>query len=141
MKSGEQLAPIKGQRSSRPPLLYRCIESPDVTPHLFEREGELLVATCHDSRCAQGPTKEIDRLPEGMPGLLGVVLGPEEGKQRVTALETAGRREGEIAEEGCTAGLRQNRTDGCAVGRGQLQGPQSTQFDHCRASRRGVTQW
>ena len=67
-----------------------------------------------------------------MPGLLGIVLGPEEGKQGVTTMEAAGYGEREIAQEGSASGLRENGTDGVAVSRGQLQGAQRSQLDHSR---------
>jgi hypothetical protein len=33
--------------------------------------------------------QEIDRLPESVPSLVGIVLGPEERKQGVTTMEAA----------------------------------------------------
>ena len=45
-------------------------------------------------------------------------------------METAGRREGEITEEGGASGLGKNGTDGSAVSRDQFQGAQGTEFDH-----------
>src|SRR4029453_9342080 len=74
--------------------------------------------------------QKIDRLPEGMPGLLGIVLRPEEGKQGVTAMKPAGCSESEITEEGGASGLREDGTDGVVVSRGQLQGTQGPQLNH-----------
>ena len=141
MEAGQQVTPIQGERLRRTSLVYRGIELPDITGYLLGRECEFLVAPGKDGLCAQRATQEIDRLPESVPGLLGVVFRPEEGKQSVTPMETAGCGEGEITKKGGTSGLGKNGTGGSAVSRDQFQGAQSTQFDHCRASRRGVTQW
>jgi hypothetical protein len=56
-----------------------------------------------------------------MPGVLGVVLWPEEGEQGVTTMEAAGGGEGQVAKQGSASRLRDDGS-GVAVSRGELQG-------------------
>jgi hypothetical protein len=90
VKAGEELAPIEGKRISRAPLVYRLLEGPDIAADLVGCEGQLVVAAGHDGLGAQRAAQEIERLPERVPGLVGIALGPEEGIQGVTPVETAG---------------------------------------------------
>jgi hypothetical protein len=56
-----------------------------------------------------------------VPGLLGILLRPKEGKEGIPAVKAAGQGKSEIAQEGSASGLRENGTGGGVVGRGQLQ--------------------
>jgi hypothetical protein len=89
VEAGEQLASIEGKGISRSPLVHCRVELPDITADLLGREGQLVIATGHDRRRTQCSAQKVDRLPEGMPGLLGIVLGPEKGKQGITTMEAA----------------------------------------------------
>lgn len=140
MEAGEQLASIEGKGLGRSPLVHCRVELPDVTADLLVREGQLLIPTGYDRPRTQSPAQKVNRLPEGMPGLLGSVLGPEEGQQGVTTMEAARGGEGEIAQEGRASGLGENGTDGSVFGPSQLDRPQGAQLDHSREpAGRGVT--
>src|SRR5215217_6683906 len=130
MESRQQLAPIEGERISRSAVVYGRIKRPDVTSDLLRPEGQLFVAAGDDRLRSQGSAQEIDRLPERVPGLLGILLRPEEGKKSIPAVKAAGQGKSEIAQEGGASGLRENGTDGRVIGRGQLQSAQRTQVDH-----------
>jgi hypothetical protein len=138
VKACEQFAPINGKRIGRPSLFDRRVECPYIALDVFRRNGEFTVAARHDRIRTERAAQEIDRLPEGVPRLLGVVFRPEEGKQGVPSLEAARDGQREITEEGGPPGLREYGPGGVPVGRGQLQGSQREQLDHAsNSSERG----
>jgi hypothetical protein len=123
----------------RSPLVQRALELHGIAPDLFRGDRQLLVTTGDYDRRSQCMTQEVEGLAEGVARAFGVVLGPEESKERITAKKAARGGKCEIAEKRHAPGLGEYRPERCTVGGNHLQGAQRAQLDHAGSGQWSVT--
>src|SRR5438128_2091848 len=82
----EQRTPIEVDRLGGPSGVERGLKRDRVAPQRLPIDPQLFVGTAHDRRGAERAPEEVDRLAEGIAGVLLVLLRPEESEQLVTTV-------------------------------------------------------
>jgi len=69
---------------------HRVIESGSVAPYRFPIEADLLLSTVHDDVFAKLVAQQVNRLAQRLPSMSVVGFGPEQCKEGVSTMESAG---------------------------------------------------
>jgi hypothetical protein len=129
VKSRKEVACVYAQRVFRPSVEHQALEVPDVTRQVARRHGQR-IAPGDDGARPECTAEEVERLAQGMAGLLRVVLRPEQRLDAVSAMEPPRRGDGEVAEERTAPGLSEHRVERLARGRPQIQRSERLQLEH-----------
>ena len=86
----QQMTAIQLERPLVLTVVDRALELGSVTPDSSLVDCHVAVTAIHDGRVTQLASQNVQRLTQGMTGLLLTRLGPEQRKQLVSAMETPG---------------------------------------------------
>lgn len=130
-EAAEQLAPVQLERLVRAPAaLQRRLEGARVAPEPPRFHADQLGTARDDGVAAERPAQDVERLAERAARVCGIELGPEEGDQRVAAVEAAWAGEGEVGQECHAFRLAQQVARLRAGGAAQVDRAQRAELDH-----------
>jgi hypothetical protein len=101
----EKISAVERQCLGDMPSIERSLEFACVEPDRLRLDTDFLIAATYQNATAERLPEEVKALTERPAGLLDVGLGPEEGKERVAAVEARPSGKGEVCEEGETLRL------------------------------------
>jgi hypothetical protein len=105
-------------------------EGQRVAPDHGAIEADLILPLGDNGAFAQRPAQVSERLAQSVPGVLLILLGPEQGHDGVATAAAPPGRHREIGQEGETLGLDDLRPGFLAVSDPQPDRPQGLQLEH-----------
>jgi hypothetical protein len=116
VKSIEQLTPVKIDRFANPSCLERLVEGASVGPDAALLHQQTIAVGTHHYVRPKPAAKEVNRLAEGVAGVLVIQFGPKESKEGVAPVGTTRRGECQVNQEGYPFGLGENAAQLPSVG-------------------------
>jgi hypothetical protein len=132
VKARQQVTAVKPQRIRRVTGHYGRFEFCRVAPEVLRRDAHFPVTPARHHLLAERKSQMSKRLVEHPPGVLVVLLGPQQREERVPALEAARPGNGEVGEESDALGLREDRVKVLAVGVPLGERSERAELDHVR---------
>jgi hypothetical protein len=136
VKPGDERPAVQLERFGVTVLGDRALELQCVAPDDIGAQAQFVAARTLEYVVAERTAEEVHRLAERVACMLGVVLGPEERRERVAPMRTARPSEDQIGEQRKPLGLGDEHADLRAVSGADVDRAERTHADHAAAPSR-----
>jgi hypothetical protein len=117
----QQIASVELDRFGGLSRIERVLERYGIAPDVLLVQAQCVAVATYQHIIAEGATKDVYRLTQGVASVLGVVLGPEDGKEGIASLKAWWSSEGEVSEQSDPLGLCQDSAKLLTIGASQVE--------------------